>query len=139
MPNRSTATVPRKLTSDRPLIDEQGHVAHTIRREAPWFTRVSNMVRDVAGSPRFSGLLLLVVLIWLAVGPLADFSKAWELSATAGAPIIALMLLVIIQHTQNRDDKAIQLKLNEMIRACEDASDGLIGIEDSPEFELRVC
>jgi low affinity Fe/Cu permease len=94
------------------------------------------MVRDVAGSPRFSGLLLLVVLVWLAVGPLVDFSKAWELSATAGAPIIGLILLVIIQHTQNRDDKAIQLKLNEIIRASEHASDGLIGIEDSPEVEL---
>jgi low affinity Fe/Cu permease len=65
-----------------------------------------------------------------------DFSKAWELSATAGAPIIALLLLVVIQHIQNRDDKAIQLKLNEMIRASEHASNGLICIEDSPEVEL---
>lgn len=133
---RSTAAIPHKTSGGRPLIDEQGHVAHTIRRETPWFTRVCNIVRDVTGSPRFSGLLLLAVLVWLAAGPLVDFSKAWELSATAGAPIIGLILLAIIQHTQNRDDKAIQLKLNEIIRASEQASDGLIGIEDSPEVEL---
>jgi low affinity Fe/Cu permease len=99
---------------------------------------MSNKVRNVAGSPRFSGLLLFAVLVWLAVGPLVDFSRAWELAATAGAAIIGLILLVVIQHTQNRDDKAIQLKLNEVIRASEHVSDGLISIEDSPEVELSL-
>lgn len=102
----------------------------------PLFSRLSNMVRDIVGSPKFTGLLLLVVLIWLISGPLVGFSKAWELGATTGAPIIALVLLVVLQHTQNRDDKAIQLKLDEVIRASEHASDRLIGIEDSPEVEL---
>ncbi|MGH8885060.1 MAG: low affinity iron permease family protein [Egibacteraceae bacterium] len=120
----------------RPLVDERGHVVDTIRREPTRFSRLSNATRDLAGSPAFTVVLLLAVLIWLAAGPLVGFSKAWELSATAGAPIIGLILLVVIQHTQNRDDKAIHLKLNEVIRASEHASDGLIGIEDSPEVEL---
>jgi low affinity Fe/Cu permease len=137
MPVRSTATARSEPGGGR-LIDERGHVADTIRREPPWFARLSNTARNVAGSPSFSGLLLLAVLIWLAIGPLTGFSRAWELAATAGAPIIGLMLLVVIQHTQNRDDKAIQLKLNEVIRASAHASDGLISIEDSAEVELSL-
>jgi low affinity Fe/Cu permease len=125
MPHRFTTTAAANLSDGRPL-------AHTVRRELPWFAQLSTTVRDAAGSPKFSALLVLAVLSWLAAGPLVDFSKAWELSA----PIIALLLLVVIQHTQNRDDKAIQLKLNEMIRASEHASNGLICIEDSPEVEL---
>ncbi|MGH3926292.1 MAG: low affinity iron permease family protein, partial [Pseudonocardiaceae bacterium] len=120
----------------RPLIDERGHVADTVSRQPTRFSQMSNATRDLAGSPWFTALLLLTVLLWLAAGPLVGYSRAWELSATAGAPIIGLVLLVVIQHTQNRDDKAIHLKLNEVIRASEHASDGLIGIEDSPEAEL---
>ncbi len=136
MPISLTTTANGQPGDGRPLVDERGHLADMIRRELPWFARLSHTVRDVAGSPKSSALLLVAVLCWLAVGPLVGFSKAWELSATAGAPIIALMLLVSIQHTQNRDDKAIQLKLNEMIRASEHASNGLIGIEDGPGVEL---
>src|SRR5918997_4548930 len=125
-----------QVRGGRPLVDERGHVAETIRREPTLFSRLSNATRDLAGSPIFTVLLLLAVLGWLVLGPLVGFSKAWELSATAGTPILALILLVVIQHTQNRDDKAIHLKLNEVIRASEHASDGLIGIENSPEVEL---
>lgn len=119
----------------RALVDERGHVAGSVTRETPWFGRLSNATRDLTGSPLFTGLLLLFVVVWLVVGPFVGFSRAWELSATAGAPILALVLLVVLQHTQNRDDMAIQLKLNEMIRASA-ANDGLISIEDSPEMEL---
>lgn len=97
---------------------------------------MSNTTRDMTGSPRFTALLLLLVVVWLAVGPVVGFSRAWELAATAGAPILALILLAVLRHTQNRDDKAIHLKLNEMIRSSP-ASDGLISIEDSPEVELN--
>lgn len=136
MRTRSTTWTLDEPDSGRPLVNERGHVADTIRREPTRFSRLSNATRDLAGSPVFTALLLLAVLLWLAAGPLVGYSRAWELSATAGAPIIGLVLLVVIQHTQNRDDKAIHLKLNEVIRASEHASDGLIGIEDSPEVEL---
>jgi low affinity Fe/Cu permease len=136
MLRRFTTTAAGERGDGGPLVDERGHLAGTIRRELPWFARLSTTVRDAAGSPKFSALLVVAVICWLAAGPVVDFSKAWELSATAGAPIIALLLLVVIQHTQNRDDKAIQLKLNEMIRASEHASNVLICIEDSPEVEL---
>ncbi len=120
----------------RPLVDDSGHVVQTIRRETPWFGRVSGGSRDLTGSPKFAVILLLTIAGWLALGPVVDYSRTWELTATAGAPILALVLLVVGQHTQNRDDMAIQLKLNEVIRATEQANDGLIGIEDSAGVEL---
>lgn len=136
MRTRSTIWTPDESGSGRPLVDDRGHVANTIRRKLTRFARLSHATRDLAGSPVFTALLLLTVLGWLVAGPFVGFSRTWELSATAGAPILGLVLLVVIQHTQNRDDKAIHLKLNEVIRASEHASDCLIGIEDSPEVEL---
>jgi len=118
------------------LIDDRGHVADTLQGHASRFARVSNATRRLIASPRFSGLLILAVGLWLAVGPLVAFSRTWELTVTTGAPLLSLLILVVIQHTQNSDDAAVQLKLNEVIRATEQASDGLIGIEDRPEIEL---
>ena len=122
--------------SGRPLVDDRGHVVETIKRETSWYGRVSGGSRHLTGSPQFAVLLLLAIVGWLAAGPLVDYSRAWEMTATAGAPILALVLLVVGQHNQNRDDMAIQLKLNEVIRATDQANDGLIGIEDTAGVEL---
>ncbi len=111
-------------------------MADTLEGRTSWFGRVSDVTRRLIASSRFSGLLVLAVGLWLAVGPLVSFSRTWELTVTAGAPILSLLILVVIQHTQNRDDAAVQLKLNEVIRATEQASNGLIAIEDRPEMEL---
>jgi len=129
--------VTKKAAPGRPLVDDAGHVADRIDRRVSWFARISNATRDLAGSPHATFVLIFFVAVWLAVGPFVNYSRAWELIATAGAPIFALLLLLILQHTQNRDAKATQLKLNEMIRASEGASDGLIGIEDTADVELR--
>ncbi len=107
-----------------------------VKALSPWFPRLSNHIRNIAGAPPFSSLLVIAAFIWLVIGPFVGFSSAWELSATAGAPILALLLLVVMQHTHNRDNQATQLKLNEIIRATEHASDRLIGIEDNPQIEL---
>lgn len=130
----------KKITKDapgRPLVDDAGHVADRLDRKVSWFARVSNSTRDLAGSPHATIVLVVAVAVWLAVGPFVDYSRAWEMVATAGAPTVGLILILVLQHTQNRDAKATQLKLNEMIRASEGASDGLIGIEDTAEVELR--
>jgi low affinity Fe/Cu permease len=108
----------------------------TVTRDSSWFGRVSDGSRDLTGSPRFAVALLLAIAGWLVAGPVVDYSRAWELAGTAGAPILALVLLVVSQHAPNRDGMAIQLKLNEVIRATEHAYDGLIGIEDSAGNEL---
>lgn len=123
--------------SIQPLVDgDRAHLADSVSRELSWFGRTSKAIHNLTGAPWSTGLILLLVLAWLILGPLVGFSHAWELTVTAGAPITALLLLVIMQHTQNRDTAALHLKLNEIIRSST-ASDGLISIEDSPQVELR--
>jgi low affinity Fe/Cu permease len=118
------------------LIDGNGHVAEHVRRESGWFGRVSRGTRRIAGSPKFSVGVVVAVILWAIAGPLVGFIKTWELLATAGAPIVALLLLVVLQHTQNRDDRALQLKLDEVIRVLDAANDHLISIEDGKERDL---
>ena len=123
--------------SVRPLINgDSSHLADSVSRELPWFGRLSRAIHHLTGAPQSTGLILLLVFAWLCVGLIVGFSHAWEVTATAGAPIAALLLLVVMQHTQNRDTAAVHLKLNEIIRSST-ASDGLISIEDSPQVELR--
>lgn len=133
MPNRSNP----EATSGRPLVDDRGDVVETVTRDSPWVGRVSGGSRNLTGSPGFAAVLLLAILGWLAAGPIVDFSRAWELTATAGAPILALVLLVVGQRTQNRHGLAIQLKLNEVIRATAQANDEPIGIEYGAGYELN--
>jgi len=124
MPNRSEDASAR----GRPLVDDRGHVVDTVSRDSSWFGQLSDGSRNLTGSPKFAVALLLAVAGWLVAGPLVDFSRAWELTGTAGAPILALVLLVVSQHAQNRDGMAIQLKLDEVIRATEHAYDELNGL-----------
>ena len=109
--------------------------ARSTPRRTTRFGRLANTTRLVIGSPWFTSLLLLAVAIWLASGPFVGFSQAWQLTATAGAPIGALLMVVVLQHAQNRDDMAIHLKLDEIIRSSS-ANDGLISIEDSNSEDL---
>lgn len=124
------------LPAARPLVDGDDHVARHVRREPGWFGRVSRGTRRIAGSPKFTIAVLSAVVVWLVLGPVVGFVRSWELIATAGAPILGLLLVVVIQHTQNRDDRALQLKLDEVIRVLDRANDHLIAIEDGVEPDL---
>lgn len=123
--------------SSRPALGQRvDDLAGRATREQSVFHRFAQAVRGMAGSPRTTALLACGLAAWVGIGPLVHFSRGWELTATAGAPIVALILLLLIQHTQNRDDRATQLKLNELIRADNGASDRMIGIEDSAAPDL---
>jgi low affinity Fe/Cu permease len=89
----------------------------------------------VGSTAAFSGLCLLTVA-WLAVGPIVGFSDAWLLVPSAFASIIALLLVVLIQYSQNRDTRALQLKLDEVIRALGDARSDLVRLQERSDEEL---
>lgn len=136
-PDTDAAAEPRAPDSSRPALAQRvEHLAGQAPRERSIFHRFAHAVRGMAGSPRATALLTGGLAGWLAFGPVVHFSRAWELTATVGAPVTGLILLLIIQHTQNRDDRATQLKLNELIRATDHASDRMIGIEDSAAPDL---
>ena len=90
------------------------------------------------GRPWAFGLALAVVLVWLATGPIFHFSDTWQLVINTGTTIVTFLMVFLIQQTQNKDTKAIELKLNELVAAVEGASNRLIDVEDLSEGELDV-
>lgn len=92
---------------------------------------------DALGSPWAFALTSAVALTWFGVGFLMNFSRSWELAGTLGLPLLALYALFALQHTQNHNDRAVQLKLDELLRALERADERLVAIEDVDESGLQ--
>ena len=84
----------------------------------------------------FSGALL-VVVIWALLGPAFRFSQGWQLVINTGTTIVTFLMVFVIQHAQNKEMRAVQLKLNELIAAVDGASNRLIDVEDLTEHELE--
>ena len=101
-----------------------------------FFERFANAATKFTGSsPAFLGAAGIIVL-WAACGPLFDYSETWQLVINTGTTIITFLMVFLIQKAQNKDGKAIQLKLNELIAANTRASNRMVDIEDLTEEEL---
>ena len=99
------------------------------------FRKFANKTSAWAGSASAFLLALLVVLVWALTGPLFKFSSTWQLVINTGTTIVTFLMVFLIQNTQNRDGKALQLKLDELIRASE-ASNSFVDLEDLADEEL---
>jgi low affinity Fe/Cu permease len=96
------------------------------------FARFSQWASEASGAPGMFGVSLLACVIWLAVGPLCHWDDLWQLWPTSILTWTTWFLVVLIQHTQNRDKEALQKKLDELIRAVDKADNRLIGLEKQP-------
>jgi len=99
-------------------------------------TELARQAPRLIGSPVFFIGLLTIALLWIVAGPLTGFSSGWALIPSAAGSIVALLLLVLLQFTQNRDTRAVQLKLDEVIRALDAARTELLGLERLTDDEL---
>src|SRR6218665_1642841 len=100
------------------------------------FEKFSNWATTFTGSSyAFIGAVLIVIL-WAVSGPVFNYSETWQLEINTGTTIITFLMVFLIQKAQNKDGKAIQLKLNELIAAHEKASNRMVDIEDLTEEEL---
>jgi low affinity Fe/Cu permease len=108
-----------------------GHDEHFFARLARWIT-------NWAGSTPAFFLAVLVVAVWLATGPIFGYTDTWQLVINTGTTIVTFLMVFLIQRTQNKDSRAIHLKLNELVAAVEGASNRLINVEDFTEEELAV-
>jgi low affinity Fe/Cu permease len=108
----------------------------TTRATNDWFGRFAASSSGWLGSKwAFAGAGL-VIIIWAMTGPLFHFSDTWQLVINTGTTIVTFLMVFLIQNTQNRDARAINLKLNELIRAVDEARDQMIDIENLSDLEL---
>ncbi|HEV3365786.1 MAG TPA: low affinity iron permease family protein [Acidimicrobiia bacterium] len=103
----------------------------------PRFAIFAKRMANFTGSGWAVATTFVVLLAWVAVGFLVDFSRTWELIMIVGLPVVTLLLLIVVQHTQNHDNLAMQLKLDEIIRAHEDTEDDMMRVEDASYEHLK--
>ena len=113
------------------------HAAESISRQPGPFARAARHITMLTGSPWSIVAIVVALGAWLAAGWALGFPQSWELVATAGLPVLTLVLLVVVQHTQNHDDRAIQLKLDELIRALDRASNSMIRVDEGSREDLE--
>ncbi len=108
------------------------------RRSHGVFDRISGVLTRFTGSTGAFALAAGVVVTWGLLGPLFDYSDTWQLVINTGTTIVTFLMVFLIQHTQNKDSLAMQLKLNELIASSAEASNRLVDIEALDDEELRV-
>jgi len=101
-----------------------------------FFRTFAKHIADFVGSPwAFAGAVALV-LVWAATGRYFHYSDTWQLVINTGTTIVTFLMVFLMQNTQNRDAKAIHLKLDELLRGVKNARTGLVHLEDLSESEL---
>ncbi len=124
-----------KTQTEKPKKDEQERDFFCVVSDAfRIFARRSSVILGSAWA--FTGAVL-VILVWLLTGPTFHFSDTWQLIINTATTIITFLMVFLIQNTQNRDAKAVHLKLDELIRAIKDARNELVDLEDLSDEELK--
>jgi low affinity Fe/Cu permease len=100
--------------------------------------RFSHRVTVGAGSTPAFIIALAVIAVWAATGPLFHYSDTWQLVINTGTTVVTFLMVFLIQRAQNKDAKAVSLKLNELVAAVAGASNRLIDVEDLSERELDL-
>ena len=100
------------------------------------FEQFANWATNATGSSAAFIIAIVIIIVWVVTGPLFNYSDTWQLVINTGTTIVTFLMVFLIQKTQNKDSKAIHLKLNELLASHEGASNRMVDIEDLTEEEL---
>lgn len=106
------------------------------KEKLPFFERLANRITCLAGSSGAIVISIVGVIVWAVSGPIFHYSENWQLVINTSTTIITFLMVFVIQKSQNKDSKAIQLKLNELLASITEADDAMVNIEDLEEEEL---
>ena len=102
------------------------------------FRKLAQRISRLAGTAQAFLLASSLIIIWLISGPIFAYSNRWQLCVNTGTTIITFLMVFIIQNTQNRDSKAIHLKIDELLRAVEGARLSMFDAEELPDDKLEM-
>lgn len=100
------------------------------------FHRIAVRVSLIVGSPRAFVLAVFLIIVWAVTGPLFNFSNTWQLIINTSTTIATLLMVLLVQNTQNRDARAMHLKLDELIKAVHGARNDLVDLEEMTDDQL---
>ncbi len=102
-----------------------------------FFSKFATAIADLSGKPGTFVLAVILVLVWAVSGPFFNYSETWQLVINTSTTIITFLMVFVLQNSQNRDGKALQAKLDELILTSQ-AQNKFVGIEKLDEQELRA-
>jgi low affinity Fe/Cu permease len=111
--------------------------SRTVHRTIGLFARFARWSSNAMGHPRAFGSAVFIVLAWGLTGPIFAFSDTWQLAINTGTTIVTFLMVFLIQNTQNRDNAAAQLKLDELIRSTKGAHNALLDLEELTQEDLE--
>ena len=103
-----------------------------------FFTRVASKSARALGQPLAFILSVLFVLLWAASGPLLQYSDTWQLIVNTATTVLTFLAVFLIQNSQNRDGAAMQAKLDEILRALDNAREEFVGIEHLTDNQIAI-
>ncbi len=101
------------------------------------FARMAKATAHASGRPMTFAIAFLVILVWAVTGPIFHYSDTWQLVINTGTTVVTFLMVFLIQNTQNRDATAIQIKLDELVRAVKGAHNAVVSLEDAADDELE--
>lgn len=103
-----------------------------------FFARIAGLATCWSGSSYAFASAIFVVLLWVAMGPVFHYSDTWQLVINTGTTIVTFLMVFLIQRAQNKDSRAMHVKLNELVAAVKGASNQLVNAESLTEAELKA-